>query len=322
MMQVIVVDPHKNTSLSCCVKGLAKSGLISYHACMERIEPRVILENVRTALKEDVGSGDTSALLLPQDLVWNAAVMMNEPSVLCGQAWFNACFHELDPNIQIDWSFDDGDEVPGNSLICTLRGQARALLTAERTALNFLQTLSGTATTTHEYATQLKGSHARLLDTRKTLPGLRQAQKYAVRCGGGFNHRMGLYDAVMLKENHLMSLGSIAEGMLRAAAVSPNIPVIVEVENLDELQEALDCGAQHVLLDNFSLDQLNKAVILRNLAVEQKPGRVCHLEASGNIDQNNLHAIAGTGVDFISMGSLTKHVHAIDFSMRFSSEKD
>ena len=269
--------------------------------------PEDISEVVATALREDVGSGDRTATLINQDTVIEATLITRESAIVCGIAWFNEVFQQIDTGIEINWSVNDGDEIEKDQQLCKLRGPARTILTGERTAINFLQTLSGTATITHEYATLITGCKTKLLDTRKTIPGLRSAQKYAVLCGGGHNHRMGLYDAVLIKENHIIAAGSITAAIKQAKV--PGVPVEVEVENLQELEEALTAGCDSVLLDDFSLNDLRNAVRVNN-------GKVA-LEASGGITKDNIRSIAETGVDFISIGSLTKHVRAIDYSMRF-----
>jgi len=234
-----------------------------------------ILESVRRALAEDIGPGDLTAALIPDDAISEAHVISREEAVLCGTAWFDAVFHELDPSIQITWNAGDGDRIQPDQTLCVLRGPSRALLTGERTALNFLQALSGTATTARRYADAVEGTGARILDTRKTVPGLRLAQKYAVRCGGGHNHRMGLYDAILIKENHIMAAGSITNAVVAAQAQAPGVLIEVEVETLDELREALNAGAKRLLLDDFSLDQLREAVAITAGQAE--------LEASGGI---------------------------------------
>lgn len=266
-----------------------------------------VQESVRRALAEDVGGSDLTAALIPAGEISEARVISREPAVLCGTAWFDAVFHELDPAIEIVWNTRDGDRIHPDHVLCTLRGSSRALLTGERTALNFLQTLSGTATAARSYADAVQGTKTRILDTRKTLPGLRAAQKYAVCCGGGHNHRMGLYDGILIKENHIMAAGSIARAV--TAARASGVMVEVEVETLDELREALEAGADRVLLDNFELDRLREAVAIT-------AGRA-ELEASGGITLENVRAVAETGVDFISVGSITKHLRAVDLSMRF-----
>ncbi|MGH8543974.1 MAG: carboxylating nicotinate-nucleotide diphosphorylase [Gammaproteobacteria bacterium] len=264
------------------------------------------------ALQEDVGEGDLTAVLIPPDHHSRAHVLTRDDAVLCGTYWFSAVFHRLDTRVEIAWRAQDGDEVLPNQEICVLAGPTRALLTGERTALNFLQTLSGTATVTRAYARALQGTHTKLLDTRKTIPGLRQAQKYAVRCGGGYNHRLGLFDGVLIKENHIAAVGSIAGAVTSAKERYPEMRVEVEAENLAQLDEAISAGADIVLLDNFTVDQLHAAVA-------RNRGRV-RIEASGGFDLDTLRAAAGTGIDFISVGALTKHIRAIDLSMRFLHE--
>jgi nicotinate-nucleotide pyrophosphorylase (carboxylating) len=270
-----------------------------------------IRTQVRRALEEDVGSGDLTASLIPPEAVAEATVVSREAAVLCGSAWFDECFHQLDDAVRISWQAVDGERVAPGAVLCRLHGSARALLTGERTALNFLQTLSGTATAARAYADALAGTHTRVLDTRKTIPGLRLAQKYAVRCGGGDNHRIGLYDAILIKENHIAAAGSVRAAVEAARRSAPaGTKVEVEVENEAELREALAAGAEWVLLDNMTLEQMRHAV--RTAA-----GRA-RLEASGNVSLDNLRNIAATGVDFISVGALTKHLRAIDLSMRFA----
>jgi len=268
-----------------------------------------IEDDVRHALAEDVGSGDRTALLVPDRLA-RSELISREAGVLAGTAWFDEVFRQLEPRVHIRWQRRDGDRIVANETLCLMEGPARALLTGERTALNFLQTLSGTATITARYVEAVHGTRAIVLDTRKTLPGLRHAQKYAVTCGGGHNHRLGLYDAVLIKENHIVAAGSVGAALERALASSgETIPVEIEIENLDQLREALSAGASRILLDNFDLDDLRAAVA-------ETRGRA-RLEASGGVTLDNVRAIAETGVDFISIGGLTKHVHAVDLSLRF-----
>ncbi len=278
------------------------------------IEPPADLEEqVARALAEDVGSGDLTAALVPSDRAGRATVITREHAVLCGQPWFDAVFRQIDPSVRVLWEVAEGESVVPDQMLCRLEGPARALLTGERSALNFLQTLSGTATTTRKYVELVAGLPCRILDTRKTIPGLRRAQKYAVRCAGGTNHRMGLYDGILVKENHIMAAGSIAAAVAAARAQGARVPVEVEVETLEELRQALDAGADMALLDEFSLDDLREAVAMNR----SHPRGPMKLEASGNITFDTLRPIAGTGVDFISVGSLTKHVRAVDLSMRF-----
>ena len=259
-------------------------------------------------LAEDVGSGDLTAAIVPVAAIASATVVTREPMVLCGREWFSAVFERLDASVAIAWRVEEGAEAEPDTELCHLRGPARALLTGERTALNLLQTLSGTATVARAYAKAVAGTGAKVLDTRKTLPGLRLAQKYAVRCGGCHNHRLGLYDGILIKENHILAAGSIANAVSAAKASGAGVPVEVEAETLDELQEALTAGAERVLLDDFPLDLMRKAVALTQ-------GRA-KLEVSGNVTLDSLRQIAETGVDYISVGALTKHVRAIDLSMR------
>lgn len=268
--------------------------------------PSDISLTVERALAEDIGDGDLTALLLPEDKTATAAVVCREQAAICGTAWFDEVYRQLDPAFKVSWNLADGDEAAPGQSVCTLAGNARVMLTGERTALNFLQTLSATATVTREYLALMKGSKARLLDTRKTLPGLRTAQKYAVVCGGGTNHRMGLYDAILIKENHISAAGGIAPALERARAIHDNVEI--EVESLDELREALNAGATQVLLDDFDLPAMQEAVKLA-------AGKAT-LEISGGVTRDTLSDIAATGVDFISSGALTKNVRAIDFSMR------
>jgi nicotinate-nucleotide pyrophosphorylase (carboxylating) len=264
---------------------------------------------VKNALAEDVGSGDLTAQLIGLETVAQAQVVSREAAILCGIAWFNEVFEQLNSEIKITWYAEDGDQIQPNQKLCDLEGSARDLLTGERTALNFLQLLSGTATMAHEYVKAAR--NAVVLDTRKTIPGLRDAQKYAVVCGGAKNHRMGLYDAFLIKENHIFAAGSIENAVTAAQQLAANLSVEVEVETLDELKEALQAGADIVLLDNFSLVQLEEAV-----AITQGKAK---LEASGGVNLETIRAIANTGVDFISVGAITKDVKAIDLSMRFLS---
>ncbi len=265
---------------------------------------------VRRALDEDIGSGDITAALIPEDALARAEVVCREQAVICGQAWFDTVFAELDPRIQIEWLCKEGDEIDAGTTLCHLRGPARPLLTGERTALNLLQTLSGTATRARRFAQAVAGLPVRVLDTRKTLPGLRHAQKHAVRVGGCHNHRQGLYDGILIKENHIRAAGSIAAAVAAARRLGADLPVEVEVENLAELDEALAAGADILLLDNFDIPALREAVRLN--------GGRARLEASGGVTLDNVRAIAETGVDYVSTGSLTKNVRAVDLSMRFA----
>lgn len=269
-----------------------------------------IAENVRTALTEDVGSGDLTAQLLPSDLPATARVISREAAVLAGRPWFDACFKALDPDCTLTWLASEGESVEAGALLVEVSGQARALLSAERPALNFLQTLSAIATQTRAYVEAVAGTQARILDTRKTLPGLRQASKYAVRMGGGRNQRIGLFDGILIKENHIAAAGGIAAALFAAQKlVTPGVSIQIEVESLAELEQALHAGARLVLLDNFSTGMMHEAVRLT-------AGRA-ELEASGGVDLDSVRAIAQTGVDRISIGALTKNIRAIDLSMRF-----
>jgi len=268
-----------------------------------------IHNDVTRALAEDLGSGDITALLIPPSSQARATVISREQAVVCGTAWFDAVFHAIDPQVRIEWRVQDGDDVEPGTTLCALSGPARTLLSGERTALNFLQTLSGTANRTQRYVAAVAGTGADILDTRKTLPGLRLAQKYAVRCGGGHNHRMGLYDAVLIKENHIVAAGSIAQAVTTARSVAAGKSVEVEVETLAELQEALAAAADIILLDNFTPEHLAEAVAINR-------GRA-KLEASGGITLDNIRRIAATGVDYISVGSITKDLQSVDLSMRF-----
>ena len=269
-----------------------------------------LLHGVREALQEDVGTGDITAALLAADSTASATVITREHAVLCGMAWFSAVFAELDTGIEVTWQSRDGDSIEPGQTVCTLAGPARPILTGERTALNFLQTLSGTATRARRYADAVADLPVKVLDTRKTLPGLRQAQKYAVRTGGCHNHRIGLYDGVLIKENHIAAAGSVVTAIRHAREVTPGMPVEIEVENEAEVIAALDARADRLLLDNFSIADLRHAVSL-------VAGRAS-LEASGGITLDNIREIAATGVDFISVGALTKDVQATDFSMKFT----
>lgn len=274
--------------------------------------PADIATVVRHALAEDVGSGDVTAALLDPATSGRAEVVLKEQATLCGTAWFDEVFRQIDSDVTVRWLHRDGEALESGTAVCELEGPARSLLTGERTALNFLQTLSGTATVTRRYVEALAGTACRVLDTRKTLPGLRLAQKYAVRCGGGTNHRLGLYDAVLIKENHIAAAGGIAPAVREARRRNPALPIEVEVENLAELMEALATDAERIMLDDFSLQDMQAAVRAR----DAHAGPPKELEASGGVELAALAAIAATGVDFISIGALTKHLHAIDFSMR------
>ena len=270
-----------------------------------------IAKQVALALQEDIATGDINAQLIPDTQRDTATIICREPMVVAGKAWVDEVFRQLDPNMQLDWAVKDGDAVAANQILVTLIGNTRALLTGERTALNFLQTLSSTATVVANHVAVIAELPTKLLDTRKTLPMLRHAQKYAMLCGGGNNHRIGLYDAFLIKENHIMACGGIAQAVSQARQIA-NKPVEVEVENFDELHQAIAANADIVMLDNFTIEDTQKAV--EQVASLGKP---CQLEASGDISLTNLRQVAETGVDFISMGALTKHIKAIDLSMRF-----
>jgi nicotinate-nucleotide pyrophosphorylase (carboxylating) len=266
-----------------------------------------IAQQVALALNEDVGSGDVTAALLSPTQIMKAVILSREPMLVCGQPWVEEVFHQIDASIAVHWLIEEGTWLDKPTTLCSIQGVARNILTAERTALNFLQTLSGTATQTHYYLQRIKGYQTQLLDTRKTLPGLRLAQKYAVSTAGGMNHRLGLYDAYLIKENHIKACGSIRKAIDLARLAKPNVLVEVEVETLDELREALDAKPDRILLDNFTIDMLCDAV-----AMSQQQ---CKLEASGGVDLSTIESIAQTGVDFISVGSITKSVQAIDLSL-------
>ena len=273
--------------------------------------PQDLEAQVSAALREDVGSGDVTALLVPDTQRVRGRVITREAAVLCGRPWVDATFHQLDPAIALTWHAADGDRISADSVIFEIAGPARAILTGERTALNFLQLLSATATVARRFADAVAGTGCRILDTRKTLPGLRTAQKYAVRCGGAQNHRIGLYDMALIKENHIAAAGSLPGAITAARRVAPNLPVEVEVESLEELKEALAARPDIILLDELSLGDMVKAVEINR--AHQHPAK---LEASGSVSLETVRGIAETGVDFISVGGLTKHVRAIDLSMR------
>ncbi|HUW49775.1 MAG TPA: carboxylating nicotinate-nucleotide diphosphorylase [Sulfuricella sp.] len=271
-----------------------------------------IRRNVETALAEDIGSGDLTAQLIPPSQTARATVISREAAVLCGKAWFDACFHKLDKDIAIKWLVRDGETVAAGQTLAEISGNARAMLSAERPALNFLQTLSATATATRQYVDAVKGTQARIMDTRKTLSGLRLAQKYAVTCGGGNNQRVGLYDGILIKENHIMAAGGIRQALEQAVKIAPSgVSIQIEVESLDELKQALKAGAKLILLDNFDLETMGAAV--------RQAGSGAELEASGGITLETVRAVAETGVHRISVGSLTKDIRAVDLSMRFEA---
>lgn len=276
-----------------------------------------IIKQVQLALNEDLGVGtsfdfkgqDVTANLIPESKESIAQLICREKAILCGRNWFDTAFGLLNSEIQIKWYFEDGQEINNNDIVCEVSGIARHILTAERTALNFLQTLSATATKTHQYAKAIEDTKCKILDTRKTIPGLRLAQKYAVTCGGGVNHRVGLYDMVLIKENHIHAEGSISAAVSKARKDFKNLKIEVEVENIDELQQAIDSNVDRILLDNMDIETLKKAVSLNTNNID--------LEASGNITLETIKSIADTGVDYISTGAITKNINAIDFSLRF-----
>ena len=278
---------------------------------LRKVPEEALLHTVRAALNEDIGSGDITAILIPKEQTASATVICREQAVLCGQPWFDAVFAELDSHISVCWQAQDGDNIKNNQTLCTVTGPARSILSGERTALNFLQTLSATATLARRYAETVADLPVRILDTRKTIPGMRQAQKYATRTGGCDNHRSGLYDAILIKENHIAATGSINNAVSAARNNNANVMIEVEVENADQLQQALAAGADRLLLDNFDIEALTAAV-------QRVAGRA-EVEASGNITLENLRDTARTGVDFISIGALTKNIQAIDLSMLFSN---
>lgn len=271
--------------------------------------PSNIPEQVKLALQEDIGSGDVTADLIPENNQSNATVICRDDAVLSGVTWFNEVFQQIDSSVKINWSYQDADTIKANSILCTLSGNARSLLSGERAALNFVQTLSATATLTQQFVKAIDGTETRILDTRKTLPNLRDAQKYAVLCGGGKNHRIGLYDMILIKENHIMAAGSIRNAVSQAKQLHPKIKVEVETENLEEFREASNAGADIIMLDNFDLKTMREAV-------QENNGKVI-LEASGGVNLKTVRPIAETGVDFISVGHITKDIYAVDLSMRF-----
>ncbi|MGY2575202.1 carboxylating nicotinate-nucleotide diphosphorylase [Vibrio sp. C8] len=290
------------------------------HNSQERLDylkqqlPLEIARTVEATLKEDLGgtldpAADLTANLIPADVQGTATIITREHGVFCGKAWADEVFKQLGGEVTIDWHLEDGDKVEPNQTLCTLSGPARILLTGERNAMNFIQTLSGCATTTAEYAKELEGTNCRLLDTRKTIPGLRSALKYAVACGGGYNHRIGVFDAYLIKENHIIANGGITQTIKTAKELNPGKPVEVETESLEELREAIEAGADIIMLDNFTMDMMREAVAIN-------AGRAA-LENSGNVTLETLREYADTGVDYISVGALTKHVRAMDLSMRF-----
>jgi len=270
--------------------------------------PEDLQDIVDLALQEDIGSGDITASLIDAACHAEATVLCREQAIICGQPWFDACFSAFDASVRVEWLVSEGSEAGPDTVLCRISGPARSLLTVERTALNFLQTLSAVATETHRYASAIQGSRARILDTRKTLPGLRSAEKYAVSCGGGKNHRMGLYDALLIKENHIMAAGSITAAVREGKTRYPDKPLEVETENLDEFREALEAGADIIMLDNYELDDIREAVAIN--------GGRAKIEVSGNVTLDTIASLSATGIDYISVGALTKNIQAIDLSMR------
>ena len=275
--------------------------------------PPDLAAQVARSLAEDVGSGDVTAALVAPGTRAVATLLTREAAVLCGTPWGDETFRQLDPAVRVTWRIGEGDKVDANTVLCDITGPARAILTGERTALNFLQTLSGTATATRRYVDAVAGTGCQILDTRKTLPGLRLAQKYAVRCAGGRNHRIGLYDMVLVKENHIVAAGGIAAALAKARTQAPGIPVEIEVETPDEFRDALAARPDVILLDEFDEAAMRQAVSLNRAA-----GGAVKIEASGGVDLDTVRRIAATGVDYISVGSLTKHLHATDLSLRFT----
>jgi len=271
--------------------------------------PENISAQVKLALKEDIGTGDVTADLIPRQNTSTAKVVCRDDAILVGVAWFNEVFHQIDESVEIKWNFKDGDRVSADETICTLSGNSRSILSGERAALNFTQTLSATATQTNHYVQLIEDTKTKVLDTRKTIPNMRDAQKYAVLCGGGKNHRIGLYDMILIKENHIMAAGSITAAITQAKKLHPTIRVEVETENLEEFREASKAGADVIMLDDFDLKTMRTAVVENNGKID--------LEASGGINLDTILPIAETGVDFISVGQITKDVYAVDLSMRF-----
>ncbi len=283
---------------------------------------KALAANIKEALDEDIGKGDLTASLISENQTVKAHLVVREDAVLCGAPWFDGVMEKVDSQIRIEWHYAEGDLMSAYSNVCTIYAPVRSLLTAERSALNFLQLLSGVATLTREYTRLISGTRARIYDTRKTLPGLRLAQKYAVRVGGGENQRLGLYDAILIKENHITATGGVRQAFEAVQAINKTVPIQIEVEDLDQLEEALTAGAKSILLDNFSIEMIRKAVqrTAQKKTSAEKEGKPAVLEASGGINTANVRLIAETGVDRISIGELTKSIRAIDFSMRILSE--
>ena len=288
---------------------------MSYHTDrrVEHPDRHEVDRLVRRALEEDVGEGDLTAALIPAASHCTAELVVREDAILCGQAWFNAVYHLLDPSVSVHWHASDGEALRGGQVVCRVSGIARSVNSGERVALNLLQTLSGTATVTRRYVEHLRGTQTEILDTRKTIPGLRRAQKYAVRCGGGRNHRIGLFDAMLIKENHITAAGGVTNAVLAARRAHPDAPLELEVETLQQLDEALSLGVTMIMLDNFDEPLIREAVA-------RTRGRA-QLEVSGNVTEDNLAHLASTGVDYISVGALTKHLRSVDFSMRVLVEQ-
>ena len=272
-----------------------------------------IKHNVTEALEEDIGSGDLTAQLINEATQSTASIISRQSAIFCGRPWATEVFAQLDPSVTIDWQVNDGDEINADQVLCLISGPSRSILSGERCALNFLQTLSATATLANQYVAAVSGTGVTILDTRKTIPGLRLAQKYAVTCGGASNHRLGLYDGVLIKENHIEASGSLENAIKKISSVSPNVLIELEVETLDQLQSAIDHGVKRVLLDNMNPNQLRQAVAM----VSRKADKKVALEASGGITLNNVREIAETGVDYISIGEITKDIRAVDLSLRF-----
>ena len=273
---------------------------------------KTIQRMVKLALEEDIGSGDLTAALIAPEITGRAHVVVREPAVLCGIQWFEEVYRQLDPSIELKWNYGDGQSIDANKVICKLQGSLRHLLTGERTALNFIQTLSATATAANKYAQAVSGIDVKILDTRKTLPGFRLAQKYAVKCGGCFNHRIGLFDAILIKENQIIAAGSISAAVAQARKINPGYSIEVEVENLTEVKEALAAGVDRLLLDNMDPQLMREAVKIT--------AKVAELEASGGINLSKIQEYANTGIDYISIGDMTKNIQAIDLSMRFDHD--
>ena len=322
MRQALSGNGCSGAKVSVCCGDPMSSNLKNPYAPFDLELQNALTAGVLAALAEDVGPGDVTAQILPEDRMVRAHVVVREEAVLCGAPWFDLVMQKTDPRIRIEWFFVEGELMPAYSQVCSLKAPVRALLTAERVALNFLQLLSGVATRTKEYVRLVSGTQARIYDTRKTVPGLRLAQKYAVRVGGGENQRMGLYDAVLIKENHIAAAGGVISAIERARSDSPELSVQVEVETLEQLDEVLKAGVKSILLDNFSVEMMKQAVrrTLDRRTPAEKEGLRAVLEASGGVNMVNVRLIAETGVDRISVGELTKNIFATDFSMRIVSD--